>query len=434
MEKLEINGLFYLYLLYFNIDSVYLWICVVPGVSCKKLLDIFHTFHVHFPMLQYYFHVEFWGFAPVSKSTYLLVNMLLLCVNTIFMLRTHCSGRSKNVYRKKIIYLIATINGKYRKNNFKPYGLIIISLTSILLWVMIYGIPTYDQYLYRNAGSGEGGPLYFIVYSTAASLLLESVRYIPFASFVYYKLYFPKKLIYNIFFLILILLSCPPTAMARFMSGTIYGVICILFFPRLLLGYGLHILIILGLLIVFPLADGFRVLIDEVGIFNHINFEYLYSENYDTYATLLWVIEANIITFGYQLLGVILFFVPRVLWEYKPIGSGAYLSSEVLGQSINISFNFYAEAFINFWYFGVIIYSYILASFVRAIDNIILYSSCNNEMFSKYIFFFPVMIMYIFYVLRGDMLSSVSYLLGLIVAFFIVSYFIPRDLLRSSYK
>ena len=64
---------------------------------------------------------------------------------------------------------------------------------------------------------------------------------------------------------------------------------------------------------------------------------------------------------GKQLLGAMLFFIPRSIWPSKPIGSGATIAIYQRQSFKNISCPIIGEAIINFGIIGVIIFAVAIA-------------------------------------------------------------------------
>jgi len=370
------------------------------------------------PTIQYFDGIALWNFNLSKPETYIISNICLLVSNIIILIFSQRSKEYIFLYKKSLVNIINILSGKLNYHRSDPRYLLLVSIFGYILWILFYGIPSLDSYLYRNPSEVKRGFLESYLSTPAFSLIFETIRYIPFTSFIVYKLYCKNSILCSGLFLLLIFLSCPPTAMSRSISGTILFTIFIITFPKILINNRLHIFIIFGFLFVLPFLDGFRFFMSDVNPFTHMNINYLKGENYDSYSTLLWAIEAGSVTYGYQILGVLLFFLPRVIWESKPIGSGALTTLNADGIGLNISFNFYAESFINFWYFGFIIFPFCILILIKNLDNKILnFTIHENKSISVSISL--IMIIYIFFILRGDLMSSFSYLMGLFIAMLI---------------
>ena len=182
--------------------------------------------------------------------------------------------------------------------------------------------------------------------------------------------------------------------------------------------------IFLVMIIGFPLGE----LLAPHRLFNIDSFYSLFFNVYDRIAFDSW---ANVIAsihfasdqglaYGKQLVSGILFWIPREFWDEKSISSG-----EMLGQYLsdynglwltNISFPIVAEAYIDFWYFGVIVYAFFLALASNIIDSLI--STKSKLLFLPCLYFSFSII----FLLRGPFLSSIAFIIGGMIGCFLVSY------------
>lgn len=106
--------------------------------------------------------------------------------------------------------------------------------------------------------------------------------------------------------------------------------------------------------------------------------------------------------YGESLKGVILNFIPRTLWEGKPIAFGVQLSMDIWGQSIDNIFTNYGpgivgESYANFGKFGPIIFGIITGYILKVMKNI-----TERLTFFPTIYFLPFIVYYI----RGDFLNG----------------------------
>ena len=152
------------------------------------------------PALQLYYSKVPWDFAQASLVTFLSTNLLLLCSNLIFF---NLANRNKHEYSSKLKDLYLSLKGEKVEGHIRfkyPSRLIILSLSALALWTYVYGVHSLNQLLYRNPGEDYTN----IILTGPASLLFETVRYIPFFSFVVYRLHYEKKVHLNLFFFLLI--------------------------------------------------------------------------------------------------------------------------------------------------------------------------------------------------------------------------------------
>lgn len=226
---------------------------------------------------------------------------------------------------------------------------------------------------------------------------------------------------------VLLVLADFPLGMARYNTAMIYGGLLLLAFPCFMEKRGVFPLVFMVLLIVvFPASNAFRsqgfelsVLIESLAnAVRNIPSGFL-DENYDAYAMLArgidYVEEAGS-SMGYQLLGTLLFFVPRSVWPDKPLGSG-YMVAQYQGQTFtNVSFPLPAEAVINFGVVGVIAFAAVFALAIRGLDNA--FWSGGLRRFAP---FYPVACFVFFFMLRGDLMSSFAYFTGYLTVYIALS-------------
>jgi hypothetical protein len=141
--------------------------------------------------------------------------------------------------------------------------------------------------------------------------------------------------------------------------------------------------------------------------------------DYDAWSSLCRTMQytaAQGSTGGRQLMGTILFFVPRSVWPAKPIGSGAWLFSQLGLDFKNVACTFLAEGYINFGFGGGILFTAVLALIIARFDGWYWQRNGQSAFRLPRLFYF-VLIGMLFFILRGDLMSSVAYTIGLAVVF-----------------
>ena len=248
--------------------------------------------------------------------------------------------------------------------------------------------------------------------------------------------------------LVLLLWFKNPLTEKRNALGPIYICLIILALPKLLksnfkmLGF-----LFLVMIIAFPLVAvithtdaTFVELIKKPSIlFTEANkgggfIEAFSSLNYDAYANIMATIEyvqSRGLTMGFQALSAFLFFVPRGIWESKPISTGELVGDYLIDQYdfsySNLSNPLVSEGYINFGIIGVI-----LAAILLAIVTIKFMQWLNSPNPLKKILAYYLAIHFIF-LLRGDFANGFSYFAGTVVGVLLipsmVAFFI-KQLLR----
>lgn len=227
-----------------------------------------------------------------------------------------------------------------------------------------------------------------------------------------------------------------PTGRARYWIGTVYiGVFLTskVVFRR---KHAFKLAFLIAFIVLFPFLNLLRArAINEIigaSIQMPTLLDSFYSGDFDAYSmfvrTIAYVHE-NGHTWGRQFLGNFLFFVPRTVWPSKPVGSGAFIAQKLGWSFTNIANPFISEGYINFGIVGSIILSIILGMVLKKLDFLYFYDirrgSDNITLIRQT---YPFLIGFLFFILRGDLLSTLSYLIGFMVPS--VVYYVIFRLLR----
>ncbi len=180
---------------------------------------------------------------------------------------------------------------------------------------------------------------------------------------------------------------------------------------------------VLGLFIIFPFADLFRNTLDvnvsERIVQTSISRELTYNGDYDAFQMIVnaaKVLEQNRANFqlGRQISGALLFWVPRAVWENKPIATGQWIAEKMGYSYTNLSSPLWAEFFIDGGWLllmiGFLGYGYL----VRIIDNwyVISHSSGYARLVSIIV---PIYAGYQFFLLRGALMPALAYLMPIVI-------------------
>lgn len=212
------------------------------------------------------------------------------------------------------------------------------------------------------------------------------------------------------------LLCCFPFGLSRYMMAAYYGGLIVTIFPDTYKHKWFSIAIIVGIFILFPAVNIFRDVqklrdADSVTklIYDNISGTYL-SGDYDAHQMFISVqryVKEYGVTYGRQLMGVFLFFIPRSIWPSKPIGSGAEVISALdQAEFTNVSAPLVSEFYINFGVIGVILGAILLGTLSAKVDRE--YHDSRRKM-SCINVIYPFVVFYFFFLLRGDLMSSFAY-------------------------
>jgi len=218
------------------------------------------------------------------------------------------------------------------------------------------------------------------------------------------------------------LVNAMPIGIPRALIAVVYLPIIIILFPKIFKVKYFTLIFIFALSYFFPFFNQFR---GGIHSFKDIDFSFetshLNSGHYDNFYNFALTFFDMPVTFGKQLLGVVLFFVPRFLWPEKPYGSGRFLAESAGFDWKNVSENFFAEGYINFGIFGIIVWVILYALMTMVIDRKGKQSFIKNSAFK---IFYLQMIFLSFYIMRGDLMSTFSMLFN----FLLVNIFIIKTL------
>jgi len=324
----------------------------------------------------------------------------------------------------KTVNTTVNTTGKYGKANFffqkinyNSNFIVLATVISVVLSLYIIFVDGFESIFSRATAHAA-----FVQSSLAGTQLVNySVR-----NFVLYQLAV-SILIYKkqrkFLILLLIQFCCnfivnTPFGMPRFQVATVYLGLLLTIFSKLKKNKIFIFIFLVSMIVIFPVINLFRgnsllSTLPNISInIDKIRNDYL-TGNYDAFIMIFYAINyvKNYgITYGRQLLGVIGFFIPRVIWHSKPIGSGAHVLVAYGHSFTNGSMPLIAEGYINFGIIGVIIFGFITGKLVKTIDRFYWGFIRNNSNYDTFLTIFYPFSMFLFYFMnRGDLLSTFAY-------------------------
>lgn len=394
------------------------------GYSLRDIVFLFMFLFMFMSPLVQYIRGSFpwWDTYLFSEKTLIYTNLIIMIFLIIYI----------------IIYKF-TFNTKIKLNNIKNREIKNIELVidiffifTILCSVYIIQKTGFSNLFARSTNGLK------IDSSSYALIVSNTFRSIP-VIYVGMNLLFIQnynriyKILPFIVGIILMLLTNFPTSTARFWMASVYLGILIIVVKKTRNPHLFKILIFIGILLVFPAINVFRHNTVEDVIRSGINLQSVSDAflegDYDAYSMLVRsIIYVNWYgsTLGHQLLGNLLFFIPRTLWPSKPIGSGAMIAHELGWKFSNVSCPYIGEGYVNFGIFGILIFPIILGIITKFSDLGYIYIKKNNNKKITFIeLIYPFSIGFLFFILRGDLLSSLSYYIGFMIPIIII-YIIQR--------
>ena len=412
----------------FLLNGLISLICLIKSIANSpfSLVQIHWLFYLTMfvlaPLSQYLYGYSAWGYS-LSADNYLYTNILLLAWALIF--ATVCSVRLGERENSSSSSRTAPQNGRDFFSSLPGVThasssiALFLAICATLAVVMLVGVDN----LFSRSDFSTG-------LDKATGLLFDKVvRPIPVYAFalILVRCKQQKKLTIPLiasFFLMLI--SNFPTAMARYTMACMYGGIALLAFDRAFAKKGVFaILFLLAFLIVLPAGNVYRY--DSIGVEEFIQAisdaacnlpKGFCAVDYDAYSMIARTFDyvaAYGTESGYQFLGALLFFVPRALWISKPDGSGNLICAAQGQQQLNISCPLPAEGLLNFGVLGALVFAAAAAYLCKKGDRWFCLSS------SFFRVFYPFIIFLLFFLMRGDLLSSFAYFVGYSISFVVFS-------------
>lgn len=231
--------------------------------------------------------------------------------------------------------------------------------------------------------------------------------------------------------LLCLLISYFPTSTARYVAAAIYLGLLLIWSKRLKKGRGFILLFLGAFMVILPFLNAYRnesFSSVSVGQALRETIERLpdmwLEGDYDAYTMLTMTVDhvkSHGMTWGRQLLGVALFWVPRVFWPNKPIGSGAFVAETRGFHFTNLSSPLPAEGLINFGVAGVFLFAFVCGCMMRALDGAYWDGlDRSGKRVRRYDILYPFICIMFFFVSRGDLMSSFAYMVAYVAVWFAV--------------
>ena len=157
---------------------------------------------------------------------------------------------------------------------------------------------------------------------------------------------------------------------------------------------------------------------------NRESLEYLRSVDFDAFnqaANTAIYIEDGSYRWGYNFLGVALFFVPRSIWPAKPVDSGYLVSSDLGYAYTNVGNPLPAEAFISFGYPGIILLFYLLSIGICKMELIVSKTNYRDTLYQS-AFVYCLTMGFITIILRGALNGIAPQFATGFLAFFVLKF------------
>ncbi|MGP1371586.1 MAG: hypothetical protein ACTS3T_02065 [Almyronema sp.] len=257
----------------------------------------------------------------------------------------------------------------------------------------------------------------------------------------------PKKLQNFVFLvgsLILLLLLNFPTSTARFYTFTVYLAIIFVLNKAKKKSSFFYLFVLVFGLFGASLIDIFRHVDALTNVRLNLSFglSNFFVGHYDAYENFIHgiqYVELHGNTWGQQLGGALLFWVPRSIWLDKPISTGAYVAEKYLGSHYavynnNLSSPFIEELYIDFHIPAIVVgcfllgllFGYLDYSYKQAVEFSSIHAQFEIKPQPLYLVLYPTLIGLSLLLLRGSAMSALAYSSGMVAAYVVLRCFLVK--------
>lgn len=358
------------------------------------------------PLYQFANQISIWNGAPILPEDYFFATLMLLLA--LFVYSVTYNIFSKRIKCKYIPHI------RHRAYLFSRNKALILCAFSTV--ITLYAFKSYPILLFFREYNNGSKVVFDTFNNTSLNLIYTIIiRPIPIIVLLYYNLCKNHTKYVSFVLLLDVIVTNFPLSLPRFYVAGLYLPLIFSYYKTLLhKAVLIKLVFLLGVMVIFPFLNQGRTArsISDIKFDIIPNYDMFLSGHFDTFQNGLRVFRDDFITFGRQLVGVVLFWLPRSIWPDKPIGSGGVIADEFNLSFDHISLNYWAEGWINFGIVGMFIFSIALGFMNAKADNKYYSSKQNTIQYSCIYFIYLGML---FFILRGDLISGVAYMIGLVV-------------------
>lgn len=380
--------------------------CIGLSLSMRRsanFLTFYFVFSIIFlglvPWLHYARGVTLWLGRPLEQVTYIDVNILLAVANFAVIVTYLLSYRRGAAATEHVPRVSSAV----------ILGLAALSSFGTFLFLFLNEFNV-NQILFR--GLIEEERTSGLENQAASAILFSFARLVPVFCLFFALSELKGRFFLKAFLFVAVLIVAFPTGAARFIAASIYIPLLMIMFPFFRRAWVISLFLIASLTTIFPFLNQFRYFsgFEEITLVPDVSF--FLVGHFDAFENFASAYEHGFISYGWQILGVVAFFVPRAFWASKPFGSGYQLSLEQSYLFNNISMTFLGEGYVNFGVPGVLVFAITLGFIMARLDSkfAALRPTGTFVGYDRTVYLF--MMAAFFFFLRGDMLSGTSYLVS----------------------
>jgi hypothetical protein len=192
--------------------------------------------------------------------------------------------------------------------------------------------------------------------------------------------------------------------------------------------------LVFGLVVIFPYSDIFREENQNVSL-APVTTQLASNGDYDAFqqiANTVLYVSAEGVTYGHQLLGALFFWVPRVFWPGKPVGSGQFVAEHLGYEFTNLSSPLWAEAYINAGLIGVVAILLLFGLVTSMLQQgYIASTKAQGMLFIGGLV--PILAGFQFFFLRGDLQNGIAYMVPMLGCYLLTAR-VTRVPSRAGYR
>lgn len=373
------------------------------GINVLRTGYIFaYVFFFMAPLQQYTDHVVLWrqnGLSAVyDDNDYLYANILVFAM--IVFVELGYNYYEKGINEKKCIDAVINEEKSISIDLIKTFILVIFS-TGCFIFLMISG-NIFSRKMIVSNSSIDAQLRNILAFAPVVTLLLLLMNKKQ------------KNNIVNYLFLFLVVSEIAVIfspfwgAMSRFLLFGVYVIIIAYYFRNGRFKSFYFLFLFLGFCFVFTNTRHNSNILTWLSD-NSFNFKHVDYDAYQLFLAGIKYTKVNGICFGQNIISALLFLLPREIWNGKFEGSGNIVVTYFGSWQNNVSFPLIGEFYFSFGIIGIIVLSFVIGKIICKLDS---WTQSKNQ-WKQIIFLLSVG--FTIYILRGSLLSSLSYYGGLLL-------------------
>jgi len=394
------------------------------------IMVAFCIYHIAFLLLPALFHTakNVFPFYATSYGEEIQVKTAIICLSfTIFFLAGFFFTRPFSKSRFP--------NHKLNASGQNLKIAILIIIIALVGVVASYGIPSFMSSRREFSNANFGGD------ATTGVVIITASRAASFLALLF-MLEFKKSLSSTVFYayisalgILFVIVNFPPSLSRYLFFSYILAVLYIYTSPTTKNKIFLFLAFLVGTITIFPFFNFISRGASDSFELDMISY-YTTSGDFDGYQSIINVVqftEDRFFTYGGQIIGALLIFVPRSIWPEKPFATGQIAAENMAYQFTNISSPLIAEMYIDFGYFGITALAYLIGMAVRKIDS---YSVISKRFGNRAgIILCAIFFSFSLIILRGALIGVASTVaLELFLAYILAKFIIIPSKKRSYIK